>query len=90
MIGCRSDSHCPLKKSCINNKCIDICSMPTACGTNANCTVIDHQKQCTCPDLLIGDPLESCNYPSRTCSSKEECGEGQRCQDAACQRLCRT
>lgn len=90
LIGCRSDSACPSDKSCITNKCIDICASPTSCGTNAICMVLEHQKECTCPPPLIGNPLETCRYPLKTCLENSECISGQSCYGGICQGMCRT
>ncbi|CAH1986493.1 unnamed protein product [Acanthoscelides obtectus] len=89
-IGCRSDSNCPSDAACVNNKCVDLCAAPTACGTNALCQMVEHKKQCVCPEPLVGDPLETCKYPLRQCLVEQECLAGQTCVAGTCQGVCRT
>ena len=40
-IGCRSDSECPSQTACINQECINPCSVADPCGENAKCQVLD-------------------------------------------------
>lgn len=88
--GCRTDSNCPKENSCVDNKCINPCHSATACGTNANCTVIDHQKICTCSKPLEGNPNESCKYPWKSCLEDRDCNIGFSCKNSFCQKKCRT
>lgn len=90
IIGCRGNSGCTSNRECLNNKCVDPCISPTACGTNAKCDVINHQKTCSCPAPLIGDPLESCKHPIKSCYSDSECTNGRVCYGGFCQDMCRT
>lgn len=88
--GCRANAHCPIDKSCVDNKCIDECLAPTACGTNANCSVIDHKKFCTCMQPLKGNPYERCKFPHQICELDADCISGQFCNEGYCLRKCRT
>lgn len=88
--GCRSDEGCSQEKKCSANQCVDVCNSPTACGTNAECTVINHNKLCTCPQPLVGNPLEYCRYPVQTCLGDADCINGHLCRDAICQKTCRS
>ena len=38
-IGCRSDSECPSQTACINQQCVNPCTVADPCGTNAQCQV---------------------------------------------------
>lgn len=87
--GCRTDSNCPKDTSCIDNKCINPCLNPTACGTNANCSVIDHRKNCTCLKPLEGNPYESCRYLLKSCLRDLDCNNGLSCDNNNCQKKCR-
>ena len=61
VLGCRSSSTCPASQACINNQCTDPCSSSiSSCGTNAVCTVQNHQALCSCPAGLTGDPTTAC------------------------------
>ena len=57
--GCVTSSSCPLLQACVNQKCIDPC--PGSCGTEAICTVINHNPVCSCPNGYIGDPFIRCS-----------------------------
>lgn len=67
----------------------DPCSLPNACGINAQCSVVNHWKQCSCPDSLIGDPLINCRQSFLPCSSASECLPGQTCYGRSCYSTCR-
>ncbi|KAJ8890120.1 hypothetical protein PR048_009627 [Dryococelus australis] len=67
---------------------LDLCSSPTACGTNAACTMQGHQKACSCPAPLTGDPRVSCHQPVTSCQAQQECATGQKCQGSLCQTTC--
>lgn len=88
--GCRSNSGCPDDRSCVGNKCVNICDSPTACGTNAECSVVNHQKNCKCPEPLTGNPLEGCKYPTTPCYEDGECLNGRVCYGGFCEGMCRT
>ena len=40
-IGCRADSECPSQTACINQQCVNPCSVADPCGINAQCQVLD-------------------------------------------------
>uniref|UniRef100_A0A182XBR0 EGF-like domain-containing protein n=1 Tax=Anopheles quadriannulatus TaxID=34691 RepID=A0A182XBR0_ANOQN len=56
---CTSNSQCTPMKACINERCGDPC--PGSCGSNALCTVQNHQPNCRCIEGYEGDPYTSCN-----------------------------
>ncbi|XP_036344722.1 fibrillin-3-like, partial [Rhagoletis pomonella] len=87
--GCRSDQGCPHELSCVNQQCVNPCAEPAACGTNAECLVIDHHKQCECPQGLVGNAEVSCKTPRIACTHNEDCGGTQLCYGGSCQGKCR-
>lgn len=62
---CTNDSECPNHLACKNEKCRDPC--PGSCGTNAQCTVVNHSPVCSCFPGYIGDPFSSCTLPPPPC-----------------------
>ncbi|KAK0166733.1 hypothetical protein PV327_004222 [Microctonus hyperodae] len=72
LVGCRheceNDSDCSSHLSCSASfKCESPCR---SCGDGANCDVINHQAQCSCPTNYQGNPLTKC-YPE--CTTNTEC-----------------
>lgn len=62
---CTINAECPSNLACINEKCKDPC--PGSCGTNARCSVINHNSVCTCFDGYDGDPTIHCNLLPPPC-----------------------
>lgn len=58
---CTTNSECANNLACKNEKCINPCS--GLCGSNAICTVVNHNAICTCLPGYIGDALTSCQLP---------------------------
>lgn len=83
-IGCRNDLSCAGSQSCINNQCIDPCSTNGQCGQCADCSVINHGVQCSCPVGFLGNPLTSCSLPLQRCNSNCQCDES----GVYCAELC--
>lgn len=67
----------------------DPCAFADACGINAKCTTVHHQKICTCPSPLLGDPHSGCKQEFLPCSSELECLPGQTCYSRSCYTACR-
>lgn len=67
-VGCRPEcvinSECLPSKACINQKCVDPCSLET-CGRNAICQVFSHVPMCSCPESMTGNALVSCRPMDR-------------------------
>lgn len=61
--GCRPqcvlNNDCPSDKSCVRNKCINTCL--SACGTNAECNVINHIPMCSCLEGYTGNAFVLCS-----------------------------
>lgn len=55
---CTINPECSNKRACINQKCKDPC--PGSCGSNAVCSVVNHNALCTCLPGYIGDPFQAC------------------------------
>lgn len=87
--GCRADIECPELLSCVNNQCIDPCSLTDSCGSNAECSVFSHQKQCICPAPLIGDALIACKRNFISCSDNRACLSDETCHNGFCFATCR-
>lgn len=60
--GCRPEcvynSDCSSALACIKQHCRDPC--PGICGTNAECSVVNHIPVCTCSREYQGDPFTGC------------------------------
>lgn len=62
---CTINSECSRTLACVNQRCVDPC--PGSCGSNAICTVNNHQPTCRCIDQYTGDPFSVCSpIPSKT------------------------
>lgn len=46
IVGCRANSDCPSKKSCINENCVDPCEHHDPCVDPEECEVRDHEPFC--------------------------------------------
>lgn len=74
-IGCRNDNMCSSDQSCINKKCKNPCEIPGQCGLCAECSVINHGIQCSCPNGFIGDGTSSCVKTPEVCNEYCQCDE---------------
>ncbi|KAJ8938421.1 hypothetical protein NQ318_004707, partial [Aromia moschata] len=88
--GCRPEcvlsSDCPRDKACIRNKCADPC--PGTCGTNAECSVMNHIPICTCLQGFIGNAFLVCSLvPAEilpehlTPCTPSPCGANAQCKE---------
>lgn len=85
-VGCRGDSDCPLTQSCVNNECIDTCSV-TQCGINAFCESDGyHRPRCYCPDGYLGNPYQGCERSE--CITDNDCPSSLSCRDSKCINPC--
>ena len=57
---CQHDTECPDNKACINNQCLDPCTLHHPCGKNAECETRGHRPVCRCPSGWAGDPHTEC------------------------------
>lgn len=56
---CTINPECPAAQACINQRCADPC--PGSCGSNAQCSVINHTPVCSCNPGFTGDPFTGCS-----------------------------
>ena len=63
-IGCSSNDECASTQACRNRGCVNPCAYDDPCGSNAQCTVSDHNAVCKCPIGMTGDPYNLC-VPSK-------------------------
>lgn len=57
---CTHSSDCATNKACLRNKCVDPC--PGICGSNAQCSIVNHIPTCTCLPGFVGEPFSGCTY----------------------------
>ncbi|XP_031635513.1 neurogenic locus notch homolog protein 1-like, partial [Contarinia nasturtii] len=57
---CLWSSDCTTNRACVRNKCQDPC--PGACGSNADCRVVNHLASCSCRIGYTGNPYSSCHF----------------------------
>lgn len=55
---CTINPECTRSLACMNQKCRDPC--PGSCGSNALCSVINHNPTCSCQTGYTGDPFQGC------------------------------
>ena len=67
-IECESHEDCPAEKACINQECVEVCSLRESCGLNALCHPVLHHARCSCPQCHSGDPRISC-IPDPKCQA---------------------
>ncbi|KAF4526820.1 hypothetical protein B566_EDAN018173, partial [Ephemera danica] len=56
---CVINAECASNLACRNERCTDPC--PGSCGSNAKCTVVNHNPMCTCFPGYSGDATRGCN-----------------------------
>lgn len=76
---CIVSSECGQTEACINRKCVDPCA--GTCGSNAICTVINHNPICSCIPGQQGDPFVICYTPPQEEQSKDT---GNPCVPSPC------
>lgn len=55
---CVISSECPSGTACVNRKCVDPC--PGTCGSNAECSVVNHAPTCNCISGFAGNAFTEC------------------------------
>lgn len=88
-VECTSSQDCIRDTDiCYNNKCIDVCLTPTACGDNAFCVPQKHSYTCKCREGYFGDPIAGCRQ-RLACDSDENCPSSEFCfMDHFCRSSC--
>ncbi|SPP80067.1 blast:Fibrillin-1, partial [Drosophila guanche] len=77
---CRQDADCDSSKRCDGGKCRNPCLEYGACGTNAQCRVVNRQAQCSCPPDFFGNPASECQPLDGGCSNSP-CGVNSKCTE---------
>lgn len=80
---CLKDNDCQSEEACVNNKCKNSCSIPRACGKNADCYTRNHIGYCSCSPGFTGDPVLGC-VPVQYCTDDNRCSSGTKCVDNIC------
>lgn len=93
--GCRPEcignGECPNHLACISQHCRDPC--PGVCGSNAECSVVNHVPVCACLPGYSGDPFRSCRYepvtvrPTNPCEPTP-CGANSICRVVSGHSVC--
>lgn len=86
-IECSDNEDCANEKSCLDAKCIDPCSLPNVCGTNARCIAQNHIGVCTCETGTTGDAQLGC-IALQYCNTDSQCASGTICTNGICASLC--
>lgn len=88
-VECTSSQDCSQNTDiCYNNKCIDVCLTPTACGDNAYCVPQKHSYTCKCRDGYFGDPIAGCRK-RLPCDTDDNCPSSEFCfMDHYCRSSC--
>lgn len=88
-IECTDDFDCDMKKSCVNSKCVDSCSLPNACGRNATCSTTNHVRTCECLPGFTGNSMLGCTS-IKYCNSDRDCATGgTKCSsNGICSTIC--
>lgn len=55
---CTINPECPPHLSCMQQKCRDPCV--GLCGSNAQCSVVNHHAACACAEGYTGNPFSVC------------------------------
>ena len=86
-LECVENTECPVGRSCVQNKCVDACTLAGVCGANAVCTVLTHTPLCSCSPGFTGDPTVGCS-PILTCASQAQCPANLICAFGVCSPPC--
>lgn len=79
---CRTDEDCEANKKCSSEGvCKNPCLEPGACGTNAQCKIVNKNAQCSCPPNFIGNALIECKPKGSEECLRNPCGENSKCKD---------
>uniref|UniRef100_A0A182M1U8 EGF-like domain-containing protein n=1 Tax=Anopheles culicifacies TaxID=139723 RepID=A0A182M1U8_9DIPT len=88
-LECTTADECTADRTCIGYRCIDPCSLKSACGSSANCVTKNHLAICSCQPGTTGNPLLGC-VPLQYCNSDLQCPTGTKCSAGVCCSLCAT
>lgn len=94
---CRRDTDCPAHLACINNDCVDACSVLEPCHRPSECQITPttpvRTMICTCPDGYISNGSSSCKPTNMVvkvggCISDADCSEDRACLRGICHNPC--
>lgn len=88
VVGCRSDSDCPLDKSCINTRCEDPCETRATCARDETCQVYNHRPECACPPGYVSDRVKGCHMLDTLCQDDGDCQSQTACISSECVNPC--
>ncbi|KAG8232834.1 hypothetical protein J437_LFUL013160, partial [Ladona fulva] len=86
-LECEESEDCDETLACVSSRCINPCSLPNACGLNAQCIPERHAGICQCGPGTTGDPRLGC-VPVQYCAGDGQCPAGTRCTDGVCSLEC--
>ena len=86
---CQSDSECALTEACIRGQCASFCDYELACGVNAECKMVNHNKQCFCGPQFTGNPDKECFRIPSPCRKNSDCPSDFSCEAGVCFSGCR-
>lgn len=86
---CEDKNECSRSKTCVDFKCVDPCTVGNVCGTNAECSTVNHVGVCSCPTGTTGNPQLGC-VPIEYCNADKQCTGGSRCEGGVCAAVCTT
>lgn len=82
-LECTDSNDCTQDKACVDNRCVNPCSLPNVCGQRATCVALGHVGLCSCEPGSTGDPLLGC-VPVQYCASDSQCPAGTKCNSGVC------
>ncbi|KAJ8890121.1 hypothetical protein PR048_009628 [Dryococelus australis] len=86
-LECSDSNDCVADKACVDSRCINPCSLPNACGKQAECTPLNHLGVCTCVPGSTGNPRLGC-VPLQYCASDSQCPASTKCTNGICTCEC--
>lgn len=93
-VECHSDYDCASNQACLDNHCVNPCTVNNICAQNAICFAINHAAYCKCPeDIPSGNPFSYCERlpllpPEPECKSDPDCPSKMACVNNKCVNPC--
>ena len=88
-LECVTNSDCASERTCVRNKCVDVCSLPNVCGQNTDCRATNHVARCFCLPGFTGEPTLGCTQ-LQLCTVEEQCPAGMLCSFGICSPPCQS
>ncbi|KAG8232833.1 hypothetical protein J437_LFUL013159, partial [Ladona fulva] len=89
LVGCTSNSDCPIVEACIKGSCKKPCDVHNPCAQNAVCVNSNHASDCSCAKGYHGNAFVQCLpviSPRPICQYNEDCPPHELCDRL--NRLC--